>query len=154
MDAIGPKSSFDFSGMGALKAEAAQQPNSDAAIGKAAKQFEALFIQMMLKSMRDATPKGGLFDSESTKTFEQMYDTQIAMALSERGDTGLSEMVAKSIRQLQETSAESALKKFALTPPAADPLRLVNESDRYSISEGSTQHFLLQRRRFDLGGTD
>lgn len=154
MDAIGPKSSFDFSGMGALKAEAAQQPNSEAAIGKAAKQFEALFIQMMLKSMRDATPKGGLFDSESTKTFEQMYDTQIAMALSERGDTGLSEMVANSIRQLQDASAASDLKKFALGKPQGEALRLVNESDRFSIPEGSTQQFLLQRRRFTLGGTD
>ncbi|MGA1206905.1 MAG: hypothetical protein EBS77_03900 [Gammaproteobacteria bacterium] len=154
MDAIGPKSSFDFSGMGALKAEAAQQPNSEAAIGKAAKQFEALFIQMMLKSMRDATPKGGLFDSESTKTFEQMYDTQIAMALSERGDTGLSEMVANSIRQLQDASAASDLKKFALGKLQGDPLRLVNESDRFPISEGSTQQFLLQRRGLNLGGSN
>ena len=154
MDAIGPKTSFDFSGMAALKAEAAQQPNSEAAIGKAAKQFEALFIQMMLKSMRDATPKGGLFDSEATKTFEQMYDTQIALALSERGGTGISEMVAKSIRQMQGDFEASDIKKFALKNDPTDPLRLINTSDVFPMSEGSTQQFLLQRRGLNLGGSN
>jgi len=154
MDAIGPKSSFDFAGMGALKAEAASQPNSEAAAQKAAKQFEAMFIQMMLKSMRDAMPQGGLFESEATKTFEQMYDTQIAMALSERGDTGLAEMVAKSIRQMESDFDGNTLKKFDLKNAVTDPLRLINGSDGIRMSEGSTQQFLLQRRGFGMGGLD
>ena len=154
MDAIGPKSSFDFAGMGALKAEAASQPNSEAAAQKAAKQFEAMFIQMMLKSMRDAMPQGGLFESEATKTFEQMYDTQIAMALSERGDTGLAEMVTKSIRQVESDFDGKTLKKFDLKNAVTDPLRLINGSDGIRMSEGSTQQFLLQRRGFGMGGLD
>ena len=41
--------------------------NSPEATKEAAKQFEALFVQQMLKSMRDATPKGGMLDNDETQ---------------------------------------------------------------------------------------
>ena len=78
-DAIGPKSSYDFAGLGELKARAASDRSDDAAIKKAAQQFEAMFLQMMMKSMRATVEKGGLFDSQASETFEQMYDQQIVM---------------------------------------------------------------------------
>ena len=37
--------------------------NPDEALQKVAQQFEALFMNMLLKSMREATPKDGIFDS-------------------------------------------------------------------------------------------
>jgi flagellar protein FlgJ len=109
--ANGPKEVFDFAGLGSLKADAARDPKNDAAIEKAAQQFEALFLQMMLKSMRDATPKSGLFDSQALDTFEQMYDKQIVMAMSERGSTGLAEMIEQFIRR---THGVDALQRFLL----------------------------------------
>ena len=43
-----PRTSYDFSGLGALKAQAARDRTDDEAITKTAKQFEAMFLQMML----------------------------------------------------------------------------------------------------------
>lgn len=144
----GPTSSFDFAGLGTLKAEAAKDPTNDAAIKKSAQQFEALFLQMMLKSMRDATPKGGLFDSQATETFEQMYDQQIVMAMSERGSTGLAQMIEDFIRRSQGSAESNEGEKFFLDGQAQDGLPLVNGSDGFQLPRGATQQFLLNRGRF------
>lgn len=144
----GPTSSFDFAGLGTLKAEAAKDPTNDAAIKKSAQQFEALFLQMMLKSMRDATPKGGLFDSQATETFEQMYDQQIVMAMSERGSTGLAQMIEDFIRRSQGSAESNESEKFFLDGQTQDGLPLVNGSDGFQLPRGATQQFLLNRGRF------
>lgn len=144
----GPTSSFDFAGLGTLKAEAAKDPTNDAAIKKSAQQFEALFLQMMLKSMRDATPKGGLFDSQATETFEQMYDQQIVMAMSERGSTGLAQMIEDFIRRSQGSAESNEGEKFFLDGQTQDGLPLVNGSDGFQLPRGATQQFLLNRGRF------
>lgn len=150
----GPTSTFDFAGLGTLKAEAAKDPTNDAAIKKSSQQFEALFLQMMLKSMRDATPKGGLFDSEATKTFEQMYDQQIVMAMSERGSTGLAQMIEEFIRRSQTAVVPEAGEKFLLDGSQQDGLPLVNGSDEFRLPEGATQQFLLNRSRALMPGGD
>ena len=52
---------------------------SPAATKEAAKQFEALLLQQVLKSMRDATPKGGMFDSDESRMYQSLLDQQLAM---------------------------------------------------------------------------
>jgi len=151
-DAIGPKSSYDFTGLGELKAKAASNGQDDAAIKKAAQQFEAMFLQMMMKSMRDTVEKGGLFDSKASETFEQMYDQQIVMAMSERGSTGLAQMVEKFIRQSHMQMNDTNGQKFLLDDQKKNGLPLVEESDVFRLPEGATQQFLLNRNRFLLGG--
>lgn len=93
---------FDVSGLATLKHQAkAGDPASNKAV---AKQFEALFLQMVLKSMRDATPHEGLFDSEQTQMYESLLDQQLGQVLggSNRG-TGLAAMIeAQLSRQNQE----------------------------------------------------
>lgn len=93
---------FDVSGLAALKRQA---KTGDPASNKAvAKQFEALFLQMVLKSMRDATPHEGLFDSEQTQMYQSLLDQQLGQVLggSHRG-TGLAAMIeAQLSRQNQE----------------------------------------------------
>ena len=147
-----PRTSYDFSGLGALKAQAARDRTDDEAITKTAKQFEAMFLQMMLNSMREAVPKGGLFDSGETETFEQMLDQQFALAMAERGSTGLSQMVEDFIRRSQGAASEgNSPEKFLLDREKRDPLPLVNESTKFKISEGTTQNFLLNRTRYAIG---
>ena len=150
----GPTSTFDFAGLGSLKADAAKDPTNDVAIKKSAQQFEALFLQMMLKSMRDATPKGGLFDSKATETFEQMYDQQIVMAMSERGSTGLAQMIEDFIRRGQQAIQSNEGEKFLLDGQNANGLPLVNESDGFQLPKGATQQFLLNRNRSLMSGGD
>ena len=151
-DAIGPKSSFDFAGLGELKAKAASNGQDDTAIKKAAQQFEAMFLQMMMKSMRATVEKGGLFDSKASETFEQMYDQQIVMAMSERGSTGLAQMVEKFIRQSHGQIDDLGGQKFLLDEQKTSEFPLVEESDALRLPEGATQQFLLNRNRFLLRG--
>ena len=151
-DAIGPKSSYDFAGLGELKAKAASTGQDDAAIKKAAQQFEAMFLQMMMKSMRATVEKGGLFESQASETFEQMYDQQIVMAMSERGSTGLAQMVEKFIRQSHAATEDSGDQKFLLDRQKQNPLPLVDGSDAFRLPEGATQQFLLNQSRLLLRG--
>ena len=75
----------DFNELTALRREAGKDPSQ--ALEKVAKQFEALFMQMMLKSMRDAgAEEGGLFDNDQTRLYQDMYDKQISLNLSEGGN--------------------------------------------------------------------
>ena len=66
-----------------LKQEAARDPK--AAAQKAATQFEAMFLQMVLKSMRDATPQSTLFQDSSQQTMTSMLDAQLAQKMASRG---------------------------------------------------------------------
>ena len=148
-----PKTSYDFAGIGALKAQAARDGRDDDAIKKTADQFEAMFLQMMMKSMRSTIQKGGLLDSAGTETFEQMLDQQFAMAMAGRRSTGLSQMVEEFIRRSQGQSAqESTTAHFSLGPKSVDARPLVNESAKFKISEDGAQNFLLNRSRLNLRG--
>lgn len=76
---------------------AARDGNSPEAIRAAARQFEALFLHMVLKSMRDASPKDGIFDSEQSRLYQSLLDQQLAMQLAARGGTGFGETIARQL---------------------------------------------------------
>ncbi len=93
----------DFSGLQALKRSAAK--DDPAAIRKVAQQFESMFTRMMLKSMRDAVGTDPIFGSDEEKTYQGMYDDQLALQLSKGRGLGLADMLVK---QLQRTAAAGA----------------------------------------------
>jgi flagellar protein FlgJ len=97
----------DFNGLTRLRAEATAQ--SDTAAKEVAEQFESLFLQMMLKSMRDATVPGESGESEQTKFYQEMFDKQIALDLSNKGDgIGLAKMLEKQISGNHNIQGENA----------------------------------------------
>lgn len=103
---ISSQFSLDTNALGALKRQAREDPK--AGLQGAAKQFEALFLNMVLKSMRDATPQDGLFDNEQTKLYQSMLDQQLAQTLSARGATGLAAMLEKQLgRNLTRPAGEA-----------------------------------------------
>lgn len=91
----------EFDGLAELRAKA--QQNSPEAVKAVAKQFEALFLEMMLKSMREASSStdDGLFDSEQSLLYRDMYDKQLALHLSEGQGIGLAEMLTRQLQGLQ-----------------------------------------------------
>jgi len=91
----------DPQGTSALRRDA--RANDPEAIKAAARQFEALFTSMMLKSMRDATPKGGLFDSDQQDFYQGMFDQQLSMQLSKGKGLGLADSL---VQQLMRTGLE------------------------------------------------
>ena len=86
----------DFSQFSALRADAAKNPN--AALEEVAAQFESIFLQQMLKSMRDATVKSDLFDSSQMETYQSMADQQLALQLAEQGGIGLARMMVEQMQ--------------------------------------------------------
>ena len=74
---ISQRFALDTQGFESLKNQARAGNNSNT-LQAAAKQFEAVFTQMVLKSMRDATPSDGLFDNEQTKLYMSMMDQQMS----------------------------------------------------------------------------
>ncbi|MGV8933111.1 MAG: flagellar assembly peptidoglycan hydrolase FlgJ [Gallionellaceae bacterium] len=93
---------IDTKDLDVLRAQAKQAP--DKALQKAAKQFEEVFMNMMLKSMRDATPQDGLFDSEQTKMFTSMLDQQLSQSIGGTHGIGLADMMVKQLsRQIHGT---------------------------------------------------
>lgn len=75
----------------------AAQGDHAAAVPAVAREFEALFLQMMLKSMRAATPGDGLFDSQESDFYREMHDAQLAAALARSGGIGLAEQLAAQL---------------------------------------------------------
>lgn len=98
----------DFAQFSTLRAEANSNPN--AAIEEVAAQFESLFLQQMLKSMRDATVKSDLFDSNQIETYQSMADQQLALQLAEQGGIGLARMMVEQMQTrgyVSETESET-----------------------------------------------
>jgi flagellar protein FlgJ len=105
----------DFGQMEQLRNTAARDPQ--AAVKAAARQFESLFTQMMLKSMRQANLGEGMGDSDETKFYQDMFDQQLSVQLSSGKGIGLAE---KLISQLQRGGA-AAPGPVGIAAPVAKP---------------------------------
>lgn len=99
----------------ALKSAAARDPK--AAIRETAKQFEALFMQQLMKSMRDATASSGLLENEATKLGTELLDSQYAVKMSGLPG-GLTEAIARQLeRQMGgEGTANAGAAKGSFAP--------------------------------------
>jgi len=103
----------DSRSLDGLKRSAQRDPRG--AVKQAAQQFEALFMQMGLKSMRDATPKSGLLDSPAGDTYTGMLDQQMATRMSSSG-TGLADVIVRQLTRHMDRGAD----KGAAAGSAAD----------------------------------
>ena len=85
---------LDPRGLERLKSQAGTSPEK--AIREASKQFEVLFVNMLLKSMRDAAPQDGPMSSEQTRMYTGMLDQQLAQSMANRG-IGLADVMARQL---------------------------------------------------------
>jgi len=110
---------LDAQSLERLRAQAKQSP--DQALKAAAQQFESVFLNMMLKSMREATPQDSMFDSEQTRMFTGMLDQQLAQGMASRG-VGLADIM---VRQLRGQAAAEGSQKVGPQSSIADPQSLM-----------------------------
>ena len=101
-DNSNPALAFDSKSLESLKQSARQ--NSPDSLKGAAKQFEALFMNMIMKSMREASPQDGILDNQQTKMYTSMLDQQLSQNLASRG-VGLAEVLIRQLSSNQMTSA-------------------------------------------------
>jgi flagellar protein FlgJ len=107
-----PSSASSALAIGDLRSAAARDPK--AAVKEVAKQFEALFMQQLMKSMREATMQSGMLDNSGTQLGTELLDTQYATKLSGLPG-GLADAIA---RQLERQMGPGAAAAFAAPAPA------------------------------------
>lgn len=96
----------DFAGLAQLRLNG--QSNPDETLRAAGRQFESLFIQMMLKSMRDASPGDSLLGGHEQDTYRDMFDKQISLTLAAKGSLGLAEAMVRQLGQRAPVSPGAA----------------------------------------------
>lgn len=99
---LSDKLAIDSKGVSDLR-QAARQ-NSPEALKATARQFEALFMNMVMKSMRDATPQEGVFDNQQSRMFTSMLDQQLSQNMASKG-IGLADVL---VRQLSNAIGQPA----------------------------------------------
>ena len=96
---------WDAQSLNELKTKAGQDPQAN--LRPVARQVEGMFVQMMLKSMRETLPKDGLFSSEQTRLYTSMYDQQIAQQMTAGKGLGLAEEMVKQLSAQQQEPADN-----------------------------------------------
>ena len=114
---------FDGKDIGKLQ-QAAKQ-NSPDAIKASAKQFEALFMNMIMKSMREATPQDGLLDNSETKTYTAMMDQKVSENMAKRG-VGLADVLFRQLSAKAATPPTGPLGQSTFDPATQPALKLKN----------------------------
>ena len=117
----------DFSGLTALKAQARQ--DQGAAIDKVASQFESMFLQMMLKTMRQASlAEDSIFNSQTMEKYRAMYDEQLSVHLSEAGGIGLAADIKRQLAGKQSpVSQNKSLQDYFQSPATVQPKYVKSE---------------------------
>jgi flagellar protein FlgJ len=120
---------LDFGGIGKLKGQA--HSDAKAATRETAQQFEAMFLQMMMKTMRDAVPKSGLNESAAEETFQGMFDKEVSLAMAKRSTLGIADLLMKHMPDPNAAPPSTAQmlqarqpKSMPLQVPAANPMAL------------------------------
>ncbi len=119
---------WDAQSLNELKTQAGQDPQAN--LRPVARQVEGMFVQMMLKSMREALPKDGLFSSDSSRMYTSMYDQQIAQQMTAGKGLGLAEMMVKQMSggQSEPTEAPSQV-------PMKFPLETVTSYQNQALTQ-------------------
>jgi len=122
-------SSLNTDPLATLRSTAARDPK--AAIKEAAKQFEGLFMQELMKSMRQATLSSGMLDNEGTQLGTEMLDTQFAAKMTGLKG-GLSEAIARQLeRQMGIVEADKKASPAINTVAQRTPLRAPNSAQEF-----------------------
>ena len=144
----------DTKSIDALRASASRDPK--AAIRETAKQFEAIFMQELMKSMRQATPSSGMLDNAGTKLGTEMLDTQFASQMTGLPG-GLSDLIARQLERQMGGVIQPAAGASAGAPAAAAgspmPLPAVGSTKVSARQEGFVQqHEAAARAEQDRSG--
>ena len=123
----------DINGLADLK----KDPNSPQALRAVAQQVEALFLQMMLKSMRDAN-MGDELDGNEMGMYQDMFDKQVALTISQHQDIGFGALLKRQLSS-KPSAMSSKIAAGAQAGPTADaghPIDAAHTADAGRASEG------------------
>ena len=138
----------DIGGLNTLRQAIAEGDGE--VLQEAAQQFEAIFVQMMLKSMRKAqdalADKDSPFNSQQVKFYRDMHDQQLAVDLSSNGGMGLADLIVKQLGQQDPnyrpaSTIRSDGKLSSINRAATDAITQAQDMMLQSASKGSTSAY-------------
>ena len=146
-NAIGSTRSYlDFEGLGQLKGQARQ--DAKAATRETAQQFESMFIQMMMKSMRESVMKSDLSENAPLETYQGMFDKEVSMQLAKRNSMGLADMLVKNLEQMEAAKMSTAdilkMREEGGMPPAK-PISLNPKENALPLNKEHSPEFKLPK---------
>ena len=128
---------FNSHSLDKLKREAARHPRQQAMA--VARQLEGVFLQMMLKSMRQTLPQDPLSGSSQSRLFTSLYDEQLARQNGERGlGPGLTKLIAQQMQPAMAPDEHAGTRPMPLGPlrvPALPATSVLQETLRQSMPE-------------------
>lgn len=141
MEKLSNSSHFlDLGGLDSLRAQA--KHDEKGTLKKVAQQFEGIFVQMLMKSMRDANAafkSDSPMNSQYTAFYEQMRDQQMSVDLSDKGVLGLADMMVQQLSpEDSNMTPASVLRNDAGDKMQRDPqaLRLPGSVDSLAATSG------------------
>ena len=141
---LSAKSYLDFAGLGNLKARAKRDDAS--AAQEVGQQFEAMFIQMIFKSMREANAplKSDLMGSSSQDTFEQMYHEELAQVMAQKGTFGMGKWLTDQVTGTSPSTSSGSLPSKAIEayeqmPSTALPLQNASAVKPIALERGDVK---------------
>lgn len=136
----------DLGGLANLKARS-NSGDEAGALKETAKQFEAIFLNMMLKQMRESSFGDPLFDSDAGDSYRSMFDQQLALNLSENGSLGIAKLIERQLGGKPSNPALSrgtsfnlprfvapAINNNALVPKPIDTQEITEEVKKYEFN--------------------
>lgn len=110
-------------------------------VREVAGQFAAVFTHMMLKSMRDASLGEGIFDSDQSLFYRDLFDQQLALSLSEAGGVGIADLVEEQLGHIaggsQAPAAGRALAAYENVRAFVEPDSSLKDRERAADTESS-----------------
>jgi len=145
---------LEMNDLASLRLEAQRSP--DSAMVKVAQQFEGLFINMMLKSMRQASFGDPLFDSDQSGLYRDMFDNQIALDMSAGRGLGLAQTLMVQLGRYSNQATDQPVNEQAAAPqslkfvarkasqirPEANTLRTTGENPASSFTFSEPPDFV------------
>jgi flagellar protein FlgJ len=135
VSAIGPITS---TGTGGVSTDTSRLASKDS-LQAAGKRFESIFVNMMLKSMRQANLGEGLFDSKASEQFRDMQDQQLSQSMAEHAPIGIGKALTSFLAKAAAAGAPQGVDAAPTAMPApggAQPTMPAPETPSLSITDG------------------
>lgn len=111
----------DLSGLNAITKQG--ETDKSGALMEVARQYESMFVGMMLKSMREANAvfeeDNPLFSNES-KFYREMFDDQLVLSLSKGKGMGLADTLYRQLKEQFDKESKEKPTDASLDTPAHD----------------------------------
>ena len=90
-------------------------------IEKVSRDFESVFLNKLLSSMRKTIPKSGLLDSFASDMFQSMMDEEMSKEMSKNKGMGMGEMIYNDLSKISRVGRGQAIQS-TYTNVNTDPI--------------------------------